>query len=211
VGKMTLGRFRSRLTTILGDRSFDNEDLDDWINAGLYELTGAIDMEELRENVVIRTIPGRQKYFLLNEPYSVSGVLFYNDSRRLLRVGLDILLARSRERGRPDSWARDGKFIVFHPIPDKAEDIQVYGFKEARALEEDEDTTPYRATWDRAILLLGAANALFDVGDSERAVQYLERARQYIGSRVAEPARDSHSEGAGVNVARTLHDVTGRG
>jgi len=185
MGFKDLTGFRSDLDFALGNRGFDSDRLDSWINAGLQELTSAVYFPELETSTTITTSSGTDKYTLSENILAVLSVRDTTNDHVLRKMGHSFLARYDDDdTGMPEYWMHRGSSIVLKPTPDSSYSIFLTVYIYHPKLDTTSSKTLLSPEWDRAVHMLAMSHALSDVDEHDRATMWLERARLYIGSRI---------------------------
>jgi len=204
---------RTRLQRILGNRGFEDPRLDDWINDGLMDVTGAVEFQELECMTTSQTTPGEDSVALPNDLYAIKNIKIDGEGR-ILRVTTSEWFTHSHEdpdsEGVPEIWARDRNTLRLFPIPGDVYDLRLHYQREHSSLSVETERTEMGATWDRGVILAAAHHASMDLGEVARANDFLSRLSSYASSRISsrEYETDSPTE-RGLNIARSKSDLRG--
>lgn len=204
MGIYQLSDFRTRMNAALGDRGHTDAELDLWINAGYFELVGAVEFERLKSIEDLSIVSGTSEYPVTGI-LAITGITIESISKRLIKTSVENLQGRARtQSGRPRYWAWAEGNIVLWPTPDSNYDAVYIAINEPDRLTADADQTVLPGTWDTAIHMLGTAQAFLDLGEDQRSLYWHDRAMKYAGSRmtdaeygaeaVSEPVQPVHGD-----------------
>lgn len=209
MGVETLAGFRDSLNLALGDKGQFNERLDRWINDGLEELFVMLDIEGRRVCAQLTTTVDEDKYIL---PLNLIATLVMTDrtnKRRILKTSvenyerLDAALT-----GQPKVYARVGRQIFLHPIPNGAFLIQQFYIKRPDRFALGTDVSELISAYDRVIHLLAARNAMIDVGEFDKATFLFQTASNMVRAIPTEEWLEGQVPSQGIEIARTFADMT---
>lgn len=202
MGLLSLDRLRAHLQRILGNRGFDNVDIDEWLNLGQLGITGYIEFDDLKETAVLTTIDGTGSY---SEPPRLQGIISMFDrsnETRIRKISLKNFPLHSDESGKPTGYARKGGAILLHPVPDGAYEVEVSYLASPAPIGVG--GTSLDPQWDWGVLGLAAHYAFSSLGEDNRADAWLNRALAHIRSRMTDEEMEMGAEyKGGVWVARS--------
>lgn len=186
MGVQTLADFRSRLQLMLGNRGFENSDLDYWINTGVEDLASRYIWQELQSPFTGGINPGTN-ILLPITPDNIYGYLTLkneSDDKPMIKVGQQKWnrLNSENESGKPKYWIREGDQVLVWPSNNTDSVVLVSGscIREHPLLVLDIDTTLFGRRWDRAVQYLAAVHALNDLEETSRSEVYANIVGRYI-------------------------------
>lgn len=202
MGLTTLASYRTRLQTTLGNRGFSDTQLDIWINAGVLELAGAIEFEQLKVTGSVSFADGTQAYTLATDLVKVTAVHIPDEEWTLIKSSVEAIETLRRDfEDIPRFWAVRGENkLVVHPIPDQSYNGEYVYYKEPDTLSASGDTTDLPSAFDNAVYMFAASHAFFDLDEYEKGSFWQNRAAAHAGSRITDAERGAEAEGAPVRV-----------
>ncbi len=208
MGAKTLETFRSNLDFAMGGRHSEDEELDNWLHAGLDDLTRGIFLEELHSSTNIETEVDKEDYTLPPNVDAILGIEDETSRKALIKIGLQKYRRLSRaSRGRPKYWMpRGNKFLVWQ-TPNAVFNLGVSTYIQHPRLTTTSQQTILTVTWDRAIHLLALYHGLIDVEEMTRAQAIHKEALRYIASRMTNEELSGDSQALGVEVAMYEDDI----
>lgn len=211
MGLKNLGDFRDVLDEILGRRGHTPAKLDNWIHDGYYDLTGAVDFQELNRTSTAVIAVGDNSVTLPTDMQWVRGpVRDVTDDSMLIYEDQTNFLGRDEDAvGIPSHWTRIGNTLRVWTTPEVATKIRLlYNIFPPRFVDES-DVTVLPPTWDRVIEMYAAYHALLTLGENANATDWLSRAVAYQRSRLLSTEFETEGVSGGVWVAFTESDLTG--
>jgi hypothetical protein len=209
VGIRTLDSFRGSLSLVLGNKTQGNERLDEWINDGVEELFGLMDLEGRRTSDTFQTVAAQEEYVL---PANCLAILVLSIGKRLLwRPIENYQLLDNAKTGKPRIYTRVDRTLFLHPIPNDVFTVSRFFIKSPTRLTGVDDVTELPPMFDRVVHLLASKNALLDVGMEEKATTFYQTAVNLLRTLPTEEWLESAGPtDGGVQVARSIGDLQGR-
>jgi hypothetical protein len=188
VGILTLLQIRTEVDSIMGNRTgVDDPRLDTWINLAYTDVATGIDFEDLDLEETIATVIGDFEYA---GPVSTLGIQLVrdedNDNLLIWVPKQDYYRLSRAANGVPRKWTRRGSDILISPPADAAYDLTVLHKAAPAALVADGDITILPPYVDNALIFLGAAYGFMAVNEDQRAVLWLNRAINFLSSRLTD-------------------------
>lgn len=215
MGHLTLANFRTRMSRPLGNRTgLTDEEKNLWINAGYFDLVGAVKFEKFRDTLDVSLDPG-EDYF--EHPLYVLGIeavhqIIYDEERPLLYTDLRNF-NRHRQIDSVDelrTWTLNGNVVLLNAPPTSGATLRLEFYREPDRLEADGDKTVLASTWDEAVHRFAVAKAFLDLGEHAKAKSWEDFAAEYVGSRLDDTHFGEGKLSEGVHVATSSADLTRR-
>jgi len=201
MGLMTLADFETDLQSALGDRGILNARLDRWINAGYYDLAGAVEFEILSNDESVNTVNATQT---ITAPTNTLIIQYIKDTTSDNLLGWvpkgELLRKAITPTGQPLYWSRHKLNIILAPVPDGVYALSIYTLEPPTVLTGTA-VTLFPETWDQAVFLLAGHNALLALGDEQRSAAWLGRGITYIQSRMTEQDIQANASGLGASLS----------
>lgn len=213
MGLLTLIDFRTRLQTMLGNQGFTDTELDYWINDGVQDVAGALDLKKLRCIKTVETAANDNNLSLPND-FVAPLALKIDGQQKLTSMGVDQYFlydpTDSDNVGVPRSYVWSDSGLWLYPVPDDIYTVRMLYRRDAAQLAVDTDTSEFPATYDRAILLSAVHHGFFDTGDTLTSADALARFMTYIRSRIQPEEWEAEAwNDRGVWVPTSLDDLRG--
>lgn len=174
MGLQTLAGFRDRLQTMLGNRGFDDADLNYWVNQGVQELCARVQFDRLKTSEDATIAQGARVFTFDSFTGEVDGILEIRNLTDEILVGhIDDSRYQQLDEtaeGDPQYWTRIGGEITFWPLAEVETSLRIILQQVHPQLSGDTDTTELSSKWDRVVQLLSKYHALMDLEEEERAV-----------------------------------------
>lgn len=199
MGQTTLAETRYRLGFVLGNVNAETSLFDTWINAGYFEVVGAVQFDKFREVIEIDFAAGTNYVevdsILDGRVLSFSRLLDYSGEVELEYTNPDVFQQFKAAEGDSTLWTISGGRLRIWETPASAFTVTATAIVEPPRLSLPTDVTEIPSTWDEAIFLLSAEKALLDLGEETRAVGYANRAIAYMQSRLGDGDFNMRREG----------------
>lgn len=209
MGLMTLADFRGELSAVTGGRAnIGDPRIDLWINFGYFDVTGAVEFDELEDELEVTTTSSVDSVNLPSTVRSVygvrgpSGLLQWVTKHEWMRL----FGAASAE---PTKWTRIGNEIKLSPTPNALYSLIAFTKVDADKLEADTDVTVLPRTWDMAVHYLAVSHAYYAMEEVATGANWLNRAIAYIQTRASEENRQLIEPGLGGTLAPSLERLAG--
>jgi hypothetical protein len=208
VGLETLGGFRDGLNLALGEKRQGNERLDQWINDGVIELFGELDIQGRRQGATADTIADQRTYDVPLDLLAMLSLRINEVNKRLIKTSIENFESFDiTTTGTPTHYQRAGAFISLFPLPDAIQTMQMFFIKEPPALSGVGDTSGLPSMYDRVIHLISLRNALIDLEENERATFTFQIAENKLRKLPTEEWLESQNPQEGIAIARTFQDL----
>ncbi len=208
MGLETLGEFRDGLNLALGEKRQGNERLDQWLNDGVTELFGILDIQGRRQGATADTVIDQREY---DVPADLLAMLVLRNNttrKRMIKTSVEnFQLFDDTSEGSPTHYMRVGAFISVHPLPNVVEQLELFFVKEPSPLALVTDTSGLPSMYDRVIHLIGLRNALIDLEEAERSVLILQAAENHLRKLPSEEWLEGQNPAEGIAIARSFRDL----
>lgn len=187
MGLLTLLQIRTEIDSIMGNRdSIDDPRIDLWTNLAYTDIASGVDFTELDGVLVIPTIVATSNYTGPVNPLIVQMVRDDTNENLLTWVPESeyFRLDRSVAQGEPQRWTRRATEILLWPDPDAIYSLSALFKITVTALAGDGAVTVLPPYIDNGLILLGAAYGFLAVGEDQRGVIWVNRAVNYLSSRL---------------------------
>jgi hypothetical protein len=182
MGFMTLDQFRNELQSSLGERTFDNDRLNIWVNSAYLDIASSVDFARF-DNTSTGSTSNRE----VSLPANIMVVKFVSVQNQLLGyVPQAEAFRRRSESGTPVKWTRSQNNVILVPSPASSVSYEIMYKTTPSRLTSAGSTTDIPDFWDLAVQLLSVHHALLALGEEERAMTWYQRAIQYIQTRMSE-------------------------
>jgi hypothetical protein len=183
MGLKTLPMFEADLQLALGNRGFSVDQLDNWINTGLTDLTSQWEFEELDGMDSEVVLAGINTF----TPAAIEGITgMANATNKLFMTRIEEPAWQRLDpltKGQPKQWFRRAGDIFVWPTPNADTTFQIEKLATHPPLV-GVSTTLLQSMWDRAVHLLAMAHALTDLEEAERSAFFFNSASRYIDKRI---------------------------
>ena len=203
MGLMTLDDFQEDLQSALGDRGITDGRLNRWINAGYYDLCGAVEFEVLTNSEKYDCTSSQS--FVIAPANTLVIKLIRDMDNDLLLGWVPLVEYWRRSQGvtdEPTVWTRQEENVYLYPVPDGTYQLMFITI-EPPAVLTGSDKTVLPEIWDQAVFLLAGHFALLALGEEQRAIVWLGRAVTYIQSRMTEQDLQVDAGGLGASLPAT--------
>jgi hypothetical protein len=208
VGLETLGEFRDGLNLALGEKRQGNERLDQWINDGVIELFGELDIQGRRQGATADTIIDQKTYDVPADLLAMLSLRINEVNKRLIKTSIENFeLFDDTRTGTPTHYQRAGAFISLYPLPDAIQTMQMFFIKEPPQLVGASDVSGLPSMYDRVIHLISLRNALIDLEENERATFTFQIAENKLRKLPTEEWLESQNPAEGIAIARSFRDL----
>lgn len=208
MGLETLGGFRDGINLALGDKRQGNERLDQWINDGVIELFGELDITGRRQGATADTVIDQREY---DVPVDLLAMLVLKNNttrKRMIKTSIEnFQLFDDTREGSPTHYTRVGAFISVHPLPNVVEQLELFFIKEPPVLALTVDTSGLPSMYDRVIHMIGLRNALIDLEENERATFIFQAAENKLRKLPTEEWLEGQNPAEGIAIARSFRDL----
>lgn len=201
MGYMTLSDFRTEVQSALGDRGFVDTRLDRWINFAYLDLCAALPHPELTEEDTTQSTANAVNS--VNVPTGAMVVLIVRnttDDSKMEWVPLNEYWRYSQTAGVASKWTRQKAKILLNPVPNSVKSLRIIYLKTPARLTAAGDVSTLVDTWDSAIFMLAVHFGLLAIGEENRAMAWLQRAVNYIQSRLIEGGMVATLSGLGLTL-----------
>lgn len=208
MGLETLGEFRDGLNLALGEKRQGNERLDQWLNDGVIQLFGELDIAGRRQGATADTVIDQREYDVPTDLLAMLVLKNNTTRKRLLKTSIEnFQLFDDTAVGSPTHYTRVGAFISVHPLPNVVEQLELFFIKEPPVLALPTDTSGLPSMYDRIIHLIGLRNALIDLDEGERSVSTLQIAENQLRRLPTEEWLEGQNPQEGIQIAQSLRDL----
>jgi len=208
VGLETLGGFRDGLNLALGDKRQGNERLDQWINDGVIELFGELDIQGRRQGATADTVIDQREYDVPVDLLAMLVLRITDVNKRLIKTSIENFEAFDKTtKGTPTHYTRVGAFISLFPLPEAVQELELFFIKEPPALALVTDTSGLPSMYDRVIHLISLRNALIDLEQNDRATFTFQIAENKLRKLPTEEWLESQNPQEGIAIARSFRDL----
>ena len=186
MGVLTLLQIRTEVDSSMGNRtSVDDPRIDTWINLAYIDIASGIDFPELDGELVIPTVVGQNNYTGPVNPLVVDLVRDDTNENLLTWVPKNEYFRLNRSvNGDVKRWTRSGAEILVFPPPIAIVNLTAFFKITPVILVVDGDVTILPGYVDNALILLAPAYGLLATGEDERAIVWLNRAINFLQSRL---------------------------
>lgn len=187
MGILTLLQIRTEVDSSLGNRTTVLDPrLDTWINLAYTDIASGIDFEELDGEFDIVTAVGTFAYTGPSNPLVVQMVRDETNQRLLTWIPKNEYFRLNRSsNGAAQRWTRkDTRIFVWPPSATASETLRVFFKITPASLAADGDVTVLPPYVDNALIMLAVAYGLLATGEDQRAIVWLNRAINYLSSRL---------------------------
>jgi hypothetical protein len=208
VGLETLTEFRDGINLALGDKRQGNERLDQWINDGVVELFGELDIQGRRQGATADTVIDQREYDVPPDLLAMLVLRITDVNKRLIKTSIENFEAFDKTtEGIPTHYMRAGAFISLFPLPNVVQQLQLFFIKEPPQMALASATSGLPSMYDRVIHMIGLRNALIDLEENERATFIFQAAENKLRKLPTEEWLESQNPQEGIAIARTFHDL----
>ncbi len=208
MGLETLGGFRDGLNLALGEKRQGNERLDQWINDGVIELFGELDIQGRRQGATADTVIDQREYDVPVDLLAMLVLRITDVNKRLIKTSIENFEAFDKTtKGTPTHYTRVGAFISLFPLPEAVQELELFFIKEPPALALVADTSGLPSMYDRVIHLISLRNALIDLEQNERATFTFQIAENKLRKLPTEEWLESQNPQEGIAIARSFRDL----
>lgn len=208
MGLETLGEFRDGLNLALGEKRQGNERLDQWINDGVTELFGGLDITGRRQGATADTVIDQREYDVPADLLAMLVLRNNTTKKRMIKTSIEnFQLLDDTSVGSPTRYTRVGAFISVHPLPNVVEQLELFFIKEPPPFTLTSDTSGLPSMYDRIIHLISLRNALIDLEESERSVSVFQLAENQLRKLPTEEWLESQNPQEGIAIARSFRDL----
>ena len=208
MGLETLTEFRDGINLALGDKRQGNERLDQWINDGVIELFGELDITGRRQGATADTVIDQREY---DVPADLLAMLVLKNNttrKRMVKTSIEnFQLLDDTTVGSPTRYTRVGAFISVHPLPNVVEQLELFFIKEPPVLASPTATSGLPSMYDRVIHMIGLRNALIDLEENERATFIFQAAENKLRKLPTEEWLEGQNPAEGIAIARSFRDL----
>lgn len=186
MGVLTLLEIRTEVDSVMGNRtSVDDPRIDTWINLAYIDIASGIDFPELDGELVIPTVIGQNNYIGPVNPLVVDLVRDDTNDNLLTWVPKNEYFRLNRSTNGPvKRWTRSAAEILLFPPPSVVVNLTAFFKVTPVILVLDGDVTILPGYVDNALILLAPAYGLLATGEDERAIVWLNRAINFLQSRL---------------------------
>ena len=186
MGVLTLIQIRTEVDSSMGNRtSVDDPRIDTWINLAYIDIASGIDFPELDGELVIPTVVGQNNYAGPVNPLVVDLVRDDTNENLLTWVPKNEYFRLNRSTNGPvKRWTRSATEILLFPPPSAIVSLTAFFKITPAILAVDGDVTILPGYVDNALILLAPAYGLLATGEDERAIVWLNRAINFLQSRL---------------------------
>jgi hypothetical protein len=159
--------------------------LDTWINLAYTDIASGIDFDELDGEFDIATVVGDFDYAGPVNPLVIQMVRDETNQRLLTWIPKTEYFRLNRStNGSPMRWTRRGDEVMVWPPPSAIVTLRTFYKITPPALALDTDVSVLPPYVDNALVLLAPAYGLLAVGEDQRAIVWLNRAINFLSSRL---------------------------
>ena len=208
MGLETLTGFRDGVNLALGEKRQGNERLDQWVNDGVIELFGELDIQGRRQGATADTVIDQREYDVPADLLAILVLKNNTTKKRLIRTSIEnFQLFDDTREGSPTHYVRVGAFISVDPLPNVVEELELFFIKEPPQLVLGSDTSGLPSMYDRVIHLIALRNALIDLEENERATFTFQIAENKLRKLPTEEWLESQNPQEGIAIARSFRDL----
>ncbi len=186
MGVLTLLQIRTEVDSSMGNRTAVLDPrIDTWINLAYIDIASGIDFPELDGELVIPTVVGQNNYAGPVNPLVVDLVRDDTNENLLTWVPKNEYFRLNRSTNGPvKRWTRSATEILLFPPPSAIVSLTAFFKITPAILAADGDVTILPGYVDNALILLAPAYGLLATGEDERAIVWLNRAINFLQSRL---------------------------
>ncbi len=188
MGLLGLDVIEGEVSSAMGSRTgVDATRRNIWINLAYIDIASGIDFEELSARFTIPTVVSQNNYAGPTDPQVVQLLRDNTNDNLMTWVPKSEFyrLEQSVDDAIPTRWTREATEIMIWPNP-IAIISMVAHYKATPALLTGSNVTVLPAYVDNALIMLGAAYGFLAVGEDQRAIVWVNRAAQFLGSRLTD-------------------------
>lgn len=209
MGQLQLSEYRTEVQSALGDRGVTDNRLDRWINFAYMELAGALDFETFDGESSATSSSGTNSLSVPTDSMTVKAVVDDDNDTLLQWVPKHEFFRLPRsQQGTPEKWTQHIDQVLLQPTPDSTVNYLVLYKDVPTRLSADTDTTAIPQVWDQAVYMLAVHYALMSLAEEQRASLWLQRAVQFIRTRVTEEDLEMSTPGVRPSWGSTGLDMT---
>lgn len=189
MGVLSLLQMRDEVTSSMGTRpNILPARYTTWINLAYTDIASGVNFAELDEVDVLVTAAAQHNYPIPTNPLIIEMVRDDTNENLLTWLPNDeyFRLDRSTTTGKPKRWTRRGVEILLWPDPDAIYSLSRYFKATPDILAVDGDITVLPGYVDNGIILLAIGYGLLAVNEDQRAVVWVNRAVNYLSSRLTQ-------------------------
>lgn len=186
MGILQLSQIRTEVDSAMGNRSgIVDARLNTWINLAYTDIASGIDFEELDGEFTIPTVASQFEYTGPTNPLAIQMVRDETNNRLLTWIPKNEYFRLDRSStGTPLRWTRRGDDVMIWPPASGVVTLTVFYKITPTALALDTDTTILPAYVDNGLIFLATSYGLLAVNEDQRALVWLNRAINYLQSRL---------------------------
>ncbi len=186
MGVLTLLELRTEVDSSMGNKTdIPDPRVDTWINLAYIDVASGIDFSELDGELVIPTVVGQNNYVGPVDPLVVDLVRDDTNDNLLTWVPKNEYFRLNRSINGPvKRWTRSAAEILVFPPPDAIVSLTAFFKVTPALLGADGDVTILPSFVDNALILLAPAYGLLATGEDQRAIVWLNRAINFLQSRL---------------------------
>lgn len=188
MGVLTLLQIRTEVDSSMGNKTSTLDPrLTTWINLAYNEIASGIDFVELDGEFDITTVVGTFEYAGPTNPLAVNLLRDETNERLLAWIPKNEYFRLNRsQNGAVLRWTRRGANILVWPPPIAVVTLRAQYKITPTPLAADGDVTVLPPFIDNALIFLGTAYGLLATGEDARAIVWVNRAAQYLGTRLTD-------------------------
>ncbi len=189
MGVLSLLQMRDEVTSSMGTRpNILPARFNTWINLAYTDIASGVNFAELDGVDVLATVAAQHNYAIPVNPLIIEMVRDDTNENLLTWIPNDeyFRLDRSTPTGEPKRWTRRGAEILLWPDPAAIYSLSRYYKATPAVLAADGDFTVLPGYVDNGIILLATGYGLLAVNEDQRAVIWVNRAVNYLSSRLTQ-------------------------
>ncbi len=205
MGLQTLRELRSVVQGNLGERGFDNEDVDNWINTGYIYVVFKGELDEFKRQDLSETVIGNP--LLLFTMESDLAVINLRVNGQKLIYSPPDHFTQSVYTGVPRKWTRIGHEIYVSPPPDSAYPVSVLSISEPRRLVRPTDKTVIASQYDHIITSYATHLGYMRIREYIDADVWIRRTDSLLLDLVSTSSIGANTVSDGVWVPRSVYEL----
>lgn len=188
MGLLTLLQIRTEVDSSMGNQtSVLDPRINTWINLAYTDIASGINFAELDDEFDIATVVGQFEYAGPVNPLAVDLLRDETNERLLTWIPKKEYFRLNRgSNGTVLRWTRRGASILVYPPPDAIVTLRAQFKVTPPALVGDGDVTILPSYVDNALIFLAVSYGLLATGEDQRAIVWLNRAVNYLSSRLTD-------------------------
>lgn len=186
MGLLSLLQIRTEVDASMGNRTgVLDPRLTTWINLAYNDIASGIEFKELDGETTIPTVVGTASYAGPANPLVIQMVRDENNQNLLTWIPeAEYFRLNRATNGQVQRWTRRGTTIRVWPPPSAIVNLTVFYKITPTPLAADGDLTVLPPYTDNGLIFLATAYGFLAVNEEARALVWLNRAINYLGSRL---------------------------